>query len=165
MTIRVVLADDQEMVRIGFGMILSAAEDIEVVGQCADGVEALETIRRLRPDVALLDIRMPRLDGLEVARQVLDPPGATGGPTTRVVIVTTFGDDDYVDRALDLGAAGFLLKDSGPALLLAAVRAAAQGTPSSVRSSPSASSSVGAGGAPTVPATPDSTSSPPARPR
>lgn len=127
MTIRVVLADDQEMVRIGFGMILSAAEDIEVVGQCADGVEALETIRRLRPDVALLDIRMPRLDGLEVARQVLDPPGATGGPTTRVVIVTTFGDDDYVDRALDLGAAGFLLKDSGPALLLAAVRAAAQG--------------------------------------
>lgn len=94
MTIRVVLADDQEMVRIGFGMILSAADDIEVVGQCADGVEALETIRRLRPDVALLDIRMPRLDGLEVARQVIDPQGA--GHATRVVIVTTFGDDDYV---------------------------------------------------------------------
>ena len=125
MTIRVVLADDQEMVRIGFGMILSAADDIEVVGQCADGVEALETIRRLRPDVALLDIRMPRLDGLDVARQVIDPQGA--GHATRVVIVTTFGDDDYVDRALELGAAGFLLKDSGPALLLAAVRAAAQG--------------------------------------
>ncbi len=125
MTIRVVLADDQEMVRIGFGMILSAADDIEVVGQCADGVEALETIRRLRPDVALLDIRMPRLDGLEVARQVIDPQGA--GHATRVVIVTTFGDDDYVDRALELGAAGFLLKDSGPALLVAAVRAAAEG--------------------------------------
>ena len=125
MTIRVVLADDQEMVRIGFGMILSAADDIEVVGQCADGVEALETIRRLRPDVALLDIRMPRLDGLDVARQVIDPQGA--GHATRVVIVTTFGDDDYVDRALELGAAGFLLKDSGPALLVAAVRAAAEG--------------------------------------
>ena len=125
MTIRVVLADDQEMVRIGFGMILSAADDIEVVGQCADGVEALETIRRLRPDVALLDIRMPRLDGLEVARQVIDPQGA--GHATRVVIVTTFGDDDYVDRALELGAAGFLLKDSGPALLVHAVRAAAEG--------------------------------------
>ncbi len=125
MTIRVVLADDQEMVRIGFGMILSAADDIEVVGQCADGVEALETIRRLHPDVALLDIRMPRLDGLDVARQVIDPQGA--GHATRVVIVTTFGDDDYVDRALELGAAGFLLKDSGPALLVAAVRAAAEG--------------------------------------
>ena len=125
MTIRVVLADDQEMVRIGFGMILSAADDIEVVGQCADGVEALETIRRLRPDVALLDIRMPRLDGLDVARPGIDPQGA--GHATRVVIVTTFGDDDYVDRALELGAAGFLLKDSGPALLVAAVRAAAEG--------------------------------------
>ena len=125
MTIRVVLADDQEMVRIGFGMILSAADDIEVVGQCADGVQAVAAVERLRPDVALLDIRMPRLDGLEVARQVIDPQGA--GHATRVVIVTTFGDDDYVDRALELGAAGFLLKDSGPALLVAAVRAAAEG--------------------------------------
>lgn len=117
--IRVVLADDQEMVRIGFAMILAAAGDIEVVAQCGDGVEAVEAIRRLRPDVALLDIRMPRLDGLEVTRAVVD--------TTQVVIVTTFGDDDYVDRALALGASGFLLKDAGPALLTAAVRAAATG--------------------------------------
>ncbi len=119
MTISVVLADDQEMVRSGFAMILSQASDIEVVGQAGDGVTAVDLIRTLRPDVALLDIRMPRLDGLDVARLVAE--------LTRVVIVTTFGEDDYVDRALSLGAVGFLLKDSGPALLLAAVRAAASG--------------------------------------
>ena len=119
MTISVVLADDQEMVRSGFAMILSQASDIEVVGQAGDGVTAVDLIRTLRPDVALLDIRMPRLDGLDVARLVAE--------LTRGVIVTTFGEDDYVDRALSLGAVGFLLKDSGPALLLAAVRAAASG--------------------------------------
>lgn len=117
--IRVVIADDQEMVRMGFELILSAAPDIDVVASCGDGVEAVEAIRRERPDVALLDIRMPRLDGLEVARQVV--------AVTRVVIVTTFGSDDYVDTALSVGAVGFLLKDCGPALLLAAVRAAAVG--------------------------------------
>lgn len=117
--IRVVLADDQEMVRMGFELILTAAPDIEVVATCADGVEAVEAIRRERPDVALLDIRMPRLDGLEVARQV--------AATTRVVMVTTFGQDDYVDTALEVGAVGVLLKDSGPDLLLTAVRAAADG--------------------------------------
>ncbi|MBK7721273.1 MAG: response regulator transcription factor [Austwickia sp.] len=118
-SIRVVLADDQELVRIGFSMILEAADGIEVVGQCADGASAVETIRRLRPDVAVLDIRMPLLDGLAVARAV--------SSATNVVIVTTFGDDEYVDQALDAGAVGFLLKDSGPALLVAAVRAAAAG--------------------------------------
>ncbi|MET9492422.1 response regulator transcription factor [Nocardia sp. NPDC006630] len=119
MTIRVVLADDQEMVRMGFAMILDAAEDIEVVAQCADGVEAVEAIRKHRPDVALLDIRMPRLDGLAVTKAVSD--------STRVVIVTTFDHDEYVDTALANGASGFLLKGSGPALLLAGVRAAASG--------------------------------------
>lgn len=119
MTVRVVLADDQEMVRIGVAMILEAAGGIEVVAQCADGAEAVEAIRRLRPDVAVLDIRMPRLDGLSVTKAV--------AAQTNVVIVTTFGDDEYVDRALELGAVGFLLKDSGPTLLVAAVRAAAAG--------------------------------------
>ncbi|WP_433579500.1 response regulator [Nocardia brasiliensis] len=119
MTIRVILADDQEMVRFGFAMILDAAPEIEVVAQCADGVEAVEAIQRQRPDVALLDIRMPRLDGLEVCRRV--------AAITRPVIVTTFDDDDYVDAALANGAVGFLLKDCGPELLLAAVRAAATG--------------------------------------
>lgn len=117
--LRVVLADDQQMVRTGFAMILAATGDIDVVAQCADGAEAVEAIRRLRPDVALLDIRMPKLDGLEVTRLVAS--------TTPVVIVTTFNEDDLVDRALELGASGFLLKDSGPELLVAAVRAAASG--------------------------------------
>lgn len=119
MSIRVVIADDQELVRFGLSMILGAADDIEVVAECADGAEAVEAIRRLRPDVALLDIRMPKLDGLEVARLV--------ATDTRVVIVTTFGEDEYVDTALDLGVCGFLLKDAGPALLVEAVRAAAEG--------------------------------------
>lgn len=117
--IRVVLADDQEMVRMGFAMILERAGDIEVVAQCRDGVEAVEAIRRERPDVALLDIRMPRLDGLEALRLV--------SGLTRVVIVTTFDHDEYVDRALADGASGFLLKDSGPDLLVSGVRAAAEG--------------------------------------
>lgn len=119
MTIRVIIADDQEMVRIGFSMILSAADDIEVVDQAADGASALDAISRLAPDVALLDIRMPRIDGLEVCRRV-----SSG---TSVVMVTTFSDDDYVDAAIAGGAKGFILKDSGPEFLLAAVRAAHSG--------------------------------------
>lgn len=122
MTIRVVLADDQEMVRVGFSMILDLQPDIEVVGQAADGVEAVTLIADTRPDVALLDIRMPRLDGLEVCRRVKQLAAGT-----EVVIATTFNDPDYVDGALAAGASGFLLKDSGPALLVAAVRAAVSG--------------------------------------
>ncbi len=124
MSIRVLVADDQEMVRAGFGMILDAQDDIEVVASCADGVQALEAARRLRPDVALLDIRMPRLDGLEVTRRLAGP--GVSDPT-RVVVVTTFDSDEYVHAALRGGAVGFLLKDAGPALLVEAVRAAATG--------------------------------------
>lgn len=119
MTIRVVIADDQEMVRFGISMILRAEDDIEVVAECADGVEAVDAVRTHTPDVALLDIRMPRLDGLSAARAV--------AAATKVVIVTTFDDPQLVDDALDLGVAGFVLKDAGPQILLAAVRAAANG--------------------------------------
>jgi DNA-binding NarL/FixJ family response regulator len=122
--IRVLIADDQAMVRTGFGMIIEAQPDMEVVGEAADGVEAVAAARRLRPDVALLDIRMPRMDGLEALR-LLAGPGVAD--PVKVVVVTTFDLDDYVHRALRGGAAGFLLKDSGPALLVEAVRAAASG--------------------------------------
>ncbi|MGW0708215.1 response regulator [Streptomyces sp. NPDC002643] len=122
--IRVLLADDQAMVRTGFEMILSAEDDIEVVAQAADGLEAVELAERHRPDVVLMDIRMPRLDGLEALR-LLTRPGLVDPP--KVVVATTFDDDEYVHRALNDGACGFLLKDSGPALLIEAIRAAASG--------------------------------------
>lgn len=124
MTIRVVLADDQEMVRTGFRMILEATGDVEVVGEAADGHAAVELCRRHRPDVALLDIRMPGLDGLEATRRLAGPDVADPVP---VVVVTTFDLDDYVHTALANGATGFLLKDAGPALLVEAVRAAVRG--------------------------------------
>ncbi|MFI6601514.1 response regulator [Nonomuraea sp. NPDC050536] len=124
MTIRVLIADDQELVRTGFKMILDAQPDIEVVAAVADGADAVSEARRLRPDVCLLDIRMPKLDGLEVTR-ALAGPGVEN--PMRVVIVTTFDLDEYVYGALRSGATGFLLKDSGPTLLIEAVRAAAVG--------------------------------------
>ncbi|MEO3874671.1 response regulator transcription factor [Nonomuraea sp. B12E4] len=124
MTIRVLIADDQQLVRTGFQMILDAQPDIEVVAAVSDGAEAVSEARRLRPDVCLLDIRMPKLDGLEVTR-VLAGPGVEN--PLRVVIVTTFDLDEYVYGALRSGATGFLLKDSGPTLLIEAVRAAAAG--------------------------------------
>ncbi|MFG2049248.1 response regulator [Micromonospora sp. NPDC048935] len=122
--IRVLIADDQAMVRTGFGMIIGAQPDMEVIGEAADGVHAVEVARRLRPDVVLLDIRMPRLDGLEALR-LLAGPGVAD--PLRVVVVTTFDLDEYVHTALANGACGFLLKDSGPALLVEAVRAAVSG--------------------------------------
>ncbi|MEU4269530.1 response regulator transcription factor [Streptomyces sp. NPDC026092] len=124
MTIRTLIADDQEMVRAGFRMILDAQDDIEVVAEAGDGEQALGLARTLRPDVCLLDIRMPGLDGLEVTRRLAAPADV---PSPKVVIVTTFDHDEYVHRALHLGASGFLLKNSGPALLIEAVRAAVNG--------------------------------------
>lgn len=124
MTIRVLIADDQQLVRTGFQMILDAQPDMEVVTAVADGAAAVAEARRLRPDVCLLDIRMPKLDGLEVTR-ALAGPGVEN--PLRVVIVTTFDLDEYVYGALRSGATGFLLKDSGPTLLIEAVRAAAAG--------------------------------------
>ncbi len=124
MTIRVLVADDQEMVRTGFRMILNAAPDIEVVAEAGDGIAAVGAANRLRPDVCLLDIRMPFLDGLEVTRRLAGPEVAD---PLRVVVVTTFDLDEYIYGALKAGACGFLLKDSGPALLVEAVRAAAAG--------------------------------------
>jgi DNA-binding NarL/FixJ family response regulator len=122
--IRVLVADDQAMVRTGFGMILGAQPDMEVVGEAADGVEAVAAARRLKPDVALMDIRMPKMDGLQALR-LLAGPGVAD--PVKVVVVTTFDLDEYVHQALRNGAVGFLLKDSGPALLIEAVRAAASG--------------------------------------
>ncbi|HEY3980024.1 MAG TPA: response regulator transcription factor [Streptosporangiaceae bacterium] len=124
MTIRVLLADDQEMVRSGLRMILDDQAGITVVAEAADGAEAVALARRLRPDVCLVDIRMPRLDGLEVTRALAGP----GVPDPlKVVIVTTFDLDEYVYGALRAGAVGFILKDAGPVLLAEAVRAAAAG--------------------------------------
>ncbi|MGH3382103.1 MAG: response regulator [Actinoallomurus sp.] len=124
MSIRVLLADDQAMVRGGLRLILEDQPDITVVGEAADGAEAVALARRLRPDVSLVDIRMPRLDGIEVTRALAGP----GVPDPlRVVIVTTFDLDEYVYGALRAGAVGFILKDAGPVLLAEAVRAASTG--------------------------------------
>jgi DNA-binding NarL/FixJ family response regulator len=124
LTIRVLVADDQEMVRAGFRMILQTQQDLEVVADVPDGAEAVRVARELRPDVCLLDIRMPHLDGIEVTR-VLAGPGVAD--PLKVVVVTTFDLDEYVHAALANGASGFLLKDAGPALLIEAVRAAHRG--------------------------------------
>lgn len=122
--IRVLIADDQEMVRAGFRLILDSEPDIEVVAEAADGRAAVDLAREVRPDVCLMDIRMPQLDGLEVTRLLAGPDVAD---PLRVVVVTTFDLDEYVHRAVLHGAAGFLLKDAGPALLIEAVRAAVKG--------------------------------------
>ena len=124
MTIRVVVADDQEIVRAGLAMILDAQPDIQVVGTAADGREAVGLARRLRPDVCLLDIRMPVMDGIEATRQLAGPEVAD---PMAVVIITTFDLDEYVHGALKAGARGFLLKDAGADLLAQAVHAAADG--------------------------------------
>lgn len=122
--IDVVIADDQELVRMGFSLILGVQPGITVVGEASDGVECIEIARRLRPRVVLADIRMPRLDGLEVVRQLAGPGVAD---PMNVVVITTFDQDDYVRTALRNGACGFLLKDASPALLVEAVHAAARG--------------------------------------
>ncbi|MFG2820217.1 response regulator [Kitasatospora sp. NPDC048365] len=126
MTIRVLVVDDQAMVRAGFAALLGAQSDIDVVGDAADGKQAVEAAGRTHPDVVLMDVRMPEMDGLEAARRLLDPPpGVVHRP--KVLMLTTFDVDDYVYEALRAGASGFLLKDAPPADLIAAVRVVAAG--------------------------------------
>jgi DNA-binding NarL/FixJ family response regulator len=124
MTIRVLLADDQTLVRSGFRMLLERADDIEVTGEAATGAEALERLRADRPDVVLMDIRMPVMDGLEATRRIADDPELAG---VRVIVLTTFDHDEYVFDALHAGAGGFLLKDVEPDDLRHAVRVVARG--------------------------------------
>ena len=120
-TIRVVIADDQAMIRDGLAALLSAAPDIEVVGQAANGREAVELAGRLRPDVVLMDVRMPVMDGLEATAEI------SAGDGAKVLVLTTFDLDDYVYEALGAGASGFLLKDASAADLVTAVRVVAGG--------------------------------------
>ena len=124
MTIRVVVADDQTLVRAGFRLLVDSASDLEVVGEAVDGAEAVELARRERPAVVLMDIRMPRMDGLEATRRIAADELLAG---VRVLILTTFDLDEYVYQALRVGASGFLLKDTPPAELLAAIRVVAAG--------------------------------------
>ena len=120
--IRVLIADDQALVRSGFGMILDARDDLEVAGEAEDGVEAVALARKSHPDVILMDVRMPRLDGIEATRQIV-----SSGSPARVLILTTYDLDEYVYAAIRAGASGFLLKDVEPPQLVAAVRAVARG--------------------------------------
>jgi DNA-binding NarL/FixJ family response regulator len=122
--IEVVLADDQALVRAGFRSLLDAEDDIAVVGEARDGVEAVALTRSTKPDVVLMDIRMPELDGLGATREIVDDPRLSG---VKIVILTTFQLDEYVFEALRCGASGFLVKDTEPVELLAAVREVASG--------------------------------------
>lgn len=122
MSIRVLLVDDQELVRSGFRMILDAEPDLDVVGEAADGIEAMGEVDRTRPDVVLMDIRMPRMDGIEATARITQ---RTASP--RVLVLTTFDLDEYVFRGLRAGASGFLLKDVSPEDLVRAVRVVAAG--------------------------------------
>jgi DNA-binding NarL/FixJ family response regulator len=121
--IRILIVDDQAMVRTGFRMILESEADIQIVGEAADGVEAIDQARALQPDVILMDIRMPRLDGLEATRRILD--GAS--PGSKVLVLTTFDLDEYVYESLRAGASGFMLKDAPPEHLVDAIRIVASG--------------------------------------
>jgi len=122
--IRVLLADDQALVRAGFRALLDAQDDVEVVGEAGDGAEAVRLAVRYRPDVVLMDIRMPGLDGLEATRRIAADPALSG---VRIVILTTFDLDEYVFEALRVGASGFLVKDTEPVDLLRGIRAVASG--------------------------------------
>ena len=120
--IRVLVVDDQALVRAGFRMILEAEEDFEIAGEAADGNEAIAEARRLEPDVVLMDVRMPELDGIEATRRLIDE-----GIETKVVMLTTFDMDEYIYEALRGGASGFLLKDVPPEQLVAGIRSVASG--------------------------------------
>jgi DNA-binding NarL/FixJ family response regulator len=123
MSVRVLIADDQALVRAGFRMILDAEDDLDVIGEASDGLQAVEEARRLKPDVVLMDIRMPELDGIEATRRVLAADG--GGP--KVLMLTTFDLNEYVYDALRAGASGFLLKDVPPEQLADGIRVVAGG--------------------------------------
>src|ERR671918_406614 len=123
MTIRTLIADDQEMVREGFSVLLNAQPDIEVVGHAVDGADAVSKVAELRPDVVLMDVRMPVLNGLEATKRILNEPDTV----TKVLVLTTFDLDEYVYEALQLGASGFLLKDASARELAEAVRIVASG--------------------------------------
>jgi DNA-binding NarL/FixJ family response regulator len=122
-TLRILVVDDQALVRRGFAMILQHQNDIEVVAEAATGVEAIEAARRHHPDIILMDIRMPEMDGLEATERIL----AETGERTRIIVLTTFDPDEYIYRALRVGASGFVLKDIPPEELVAAVRTVADG--------------------------------------
>jgi DNA-binding NarL/FixJ family response regulator len=123
-SIRVLLVDDQALIRAGFRMILDAEEDMEVVGECSDGTQAVDSARRLKPDVVLMDIRMPEMDGIEATRLIAAREGEEG---PRVLMLTTFDLDEYVYDALRAGASGFLLKDVPAEELVGGIRVVAQG--------------------------------------
>jgi DNA-binding NarL/FixJ family response regulator len=120
--IRVLLVDDQALLRMGFALVLDAEDDLEVVGEAGDGATALDQVRALRPDVVLMDVRMPRMNGIEATERIV-----AEHPGTRVLVLTTFDLDEYAFAALRAGASGFLLKDSQPADLVAAIRTVASG--------------------------------------
>jgi DNA-binding NarL/FixJ family response regulator len=124
MSASVLLVDDQELMRMAFRMVIESQSDLTVAGEAANGLEAVQAVRDLRPDVVLMDVRMPQLDGVEATRRIvsLDPPSPS-----RIIILTTFDLDEYVYAALRAGASGFLLKDAQPADLLSAIRAVASG--------------------------------------
>ena len=124
MTVRVAVVDDQELVRHGFAVMLALDEDVDVVGEAADGREAVDLVRRSRPDVVLMDINMPEVDGLEATRRILSDPMLSH---CRILILTTFDADEFVYEALRAGASGFLLKDTSPEDLLQAIRIVAAG--------------------------------------
>lgn len=126
MSIRVLIADDQAMVRAGFAALLGATDDIEVVGEAADGLQAVDLARAAKPDVILMDVRMPQLDGIEATRRLLSGTGWPDAPP-RILMLTTFDIDEYVYEAMRAGASGFLLKDARPAELADAVRVVARG--------------------------------------
>jgi len=119
--VRVLLVDDQELVRTGFSMVLDAQPDIEVVGEASDGAQALDRLRTVPADVVLMDVRMPRMDGIEATRRI------TAGDGPKVIILTTFDLDEYAFAAIKAGAAGFLLKDAGPRQLVEAIRSVHSG--------------------------------------
>ena len=127
MSVRVLIADDQALVRAGFRMVLEVEDDITVVGEAANGEQAVHSAQRLKPDVVLMDIRMPELDGIAATRQIAGADHGPAGSRSRVLILTTFDLDEYVYDALGAGASGFLLKDSPPEQLVTAIRVVARG--------------------------------------